>query len=121
VIPVQSHPEGFVIEVRAQPGARRNEVRGVHRGALKMSVTQIAEKGKANHAIRDLLARTLHLNRSQVELLQGSTTSQKRFLIRGLDADQLQQRLQQAVDQPPTRPPDRDRPGPTVAGDAAGQ
>jgi uncharacterized protein (TIGR00251 family) len=99
LIDVQVHAEGIIFAVRAQPGARRNEIRGEHAGALRVCVSQAPEKGKANRAIRDLLAQTLKVNRSQVALLSGETASLKRFLIRGLTEDQLRERL------PPCCPP----------------
>ena len=70
--------------MRAQAGARDNAIRGQQDGALKVAVTQIAEKGKANKAIIDVLCKSLSLKRSQVSLIAGETSSQKRFLIRGL-------------------------------------
>ncbi len=54
-----AHPEGVVLLVRAQPGARENAIRGVQNGVLKVAVTQVAEKGKANKAIVELLCRSL--------------------------------------------------------------
>ena len=79
--------------VRAQPGARRNEVRGEPQGTLKVSVTQVAERGKANVAIREQLAKSLRLKKSQVELVVGATSSRKKFLIRDIEHDDLQARL----------------------------
>lgn len=93
MIRLEPHPEGVVLAVRAQAGARRDEVRGEHDGALKVAVTQAPEKGKANKAIAELLAKHLQVRKSQVELISGETTSQKRFLIRGLSPSQLQTRL----------------------------
>ena len=93
----EPHAEGWVLSVRAQAGARRNEVRGLHEGALKLSVTQVAEKGKANLALRDLLAKSLALKKSQVELIAGQTSPHKRFLIRELSHDQLQDRLRKLL------------------------
>jgi uncharacterized protein YggU (UPF0235/DUF167 family) len=60
---------------------------------LKVSVTQIAEKGKANKSLVEVLAKGLRLKRSQIELIAGETQPQKRFLIRGLSRDELKQRL----------------------------
>ncbi len=93
LIALQPHPAGVVMAVRAQPGARRTEIRGLHGGALKIGVTQIAEKGKANRALRDFLAEALQVNRSQVELLSGETSSQKKFLIHGRTLDELRERV----------------------------
>src|SRR4029079_16548153 len=81
--------EGVVLPVKAQPGGRKNGFRGEQNGALKVSVTQVAEKGKANAAIIEVLAKQLRLNRSQIELIAGEIQSQKRFLIRGISRDDL--------------------------------
>ncbi|NLX98481.1 MAG: DUF167 domain-containing protein [Rhodopirellula sp.] len=88
----EPHPDGVILFVRAQPGSRRNEVRGIQEGMLKVCVTQIAEKGKANKAVIAVLCDALSLRKSQIELIAGETSQQKRFLIRGIDADVLAKR-----------------------------
>jgi uncharacterized protein (TIGR00251 family) len=93
VIAVESHSEGSVLPVRAHPGARRNEVGGEHDGSLRVAVTQAPEKGKANKAVAGLLAEKLGVRKSQIELLSGETSSQKRFLIRGLTPKEVLSRL----------------------------
>jgi uncharacterized protein (TIGR00251 family) len=96
VIRIEAHAEGVILAVRASPGARRDEIRGEHDGAIKVAGTQAPEKGKANKAIIELLAKNLKIKRSQIELLSGETTSQKRLLIRGLTADEIVLRLAKA-------------------------
>jgi uncharacterized protein len=93
MIALESHAEGVVLPVRAQPGSRRNEIRGQQEGMLKVCVTQIAEKGKANKALVALLAEELSLRKSQIVLLTGETASQKRLLIRDITLDELTTRL----------------------------
>ncbi len=83
--------------VRAHPGARRNAITGVHAGALKISVTQAAEKGKANAAIAALLAKRLGLAKSRIEVLSGHTSSQKRFLVRGASSTSIARKLDEQV------------------------
>ena len=56
-----------------------------------------AERGKANQAIIGVLCDALDLRRSQIELLSGETAREKRFLIRGVAADELAQRIAAAV------------------------
>jgi uncharacterized protein (TIGR00251 family) len=97
MIAVETHAEGAVLPVRAQPGARRNGLGGEHDGHLKVSVTQAAEKGKANQAIVKVLCDQLDLRKSQIELLWGDTASRKRFLIRGVAADELVRRIATAA------------------------
>lgn len=96
MIALEAHAEGTILPVRAQPGARRNELRGEQDGMLKVCVTQIAEKGKANKALIEVLAKALSLRKSQLTLLSGETSSHKRFLVRGLSPAQLATLLQQA-------------------------
>ena len=93
MISIRVVEEGLLLPVRALPGARRNDVRGEQGGALKISVTQVAEKGKANAAIRDYLAEVLQLRSSQVELAAGPTSNRKQFLIRDIQAAELESRL----------------------------
>jgi len=96
MIALEAHAAGTVLPVRAQPGARRNELRGEQDGALKVCVTQVAEKGKANKAILAVLCDALDLRKSQIELLSGETGHQKRFLVRDLTPAELATRIARA-------------------------
>lgn len=95
MIALQSHPEGTILPVRAQPGSRCNELRGEQDGMLKVCVTQSPEKGKANKAVVELIAKSLKLRKSQFELLSGKTSHQKKFLIRDITTEELARRIAQ--------------------------
>jgi uncharacterized protein (TIGR00251 family) len=90
---LQIHELGVILPVRAQPGAGRNAVLGEHQGKLKVAVTQAPEKGKANKAVIEVLAKALGIKRSQVELIAGETSQQKKFLIRGISLAELEAKL----------------------------
>lgn len=94
MISLEAHRNGTILSVRAQPGARRNEIRGQQDGMLKVSVTKSPEKGKANKALIEVLSKTLALKKSQLELLSGETSQQKRFLVRGIHPDELRKRIE---------------------------
>ena len=96
MIRLVEHPEGTILPVRARAGARRNEIRGEQNGMLRVSVTQIAEKGKANKALIAILSKGLGLKKSQLELVAGETSSEKRFLVHGIGPKALAQRIEQA-------------------------
>jgi uncharacterized protein (TIGR00251 family) len=98
VIELEARRDGLLLPVRAHAGARRSELRGVQDGALKVAVTQVPEKGKANKAIIELLADALSLKKSQIELISGETSSQKKFLIRGVDRETLAERIAAVLD-----------------------
>lgn len=93
MIALEEHPQGVVIPLRAQPGARRNGLVGEHAGALKVQVTQAPEDGKATEAVLDLLTGVLQVKHSQVKLLSGATSRQKRILVTGLTLAEVANRL----------------------------
>lgn len=93
MIALEEHPQGVIVPVKAQPGARRTGLAGEHAGALKVQVTQAPEDGKATEAVLDLLADVLRVKRSQVKLLSGATSRQKRFLVTDLSLAEITNRL----------------------------
>jgi uncharacterized protein len=93
MIAITEHPEGCVLPVRAQPGARKAGILGEQAGALKVAVTAPPADGRANKALVEALREALGLKRSQVELLSGPTSREKRFLIRGLGKKELEDRV----------------------------
>jgi uncharacterized protein (TIGR00251 family) len=98
VIRLEPTSDGVVLSVKAKAGARVNALSGVHDGALKVAVTQAPERGKANRAIIDLLAESLGLRKSQITLLSGETSPQKRFRISEITADELTRRITSTLD-----------------------
>jgi uncharacterized protein YggU (UPF0235/DUF167 family) len=97
MVTLWDHPEGVLLPVKAQAGGRKNAIRGEQNGALQVSVTQVAEKGKANGAIASVLASELKLKPAQIELIAGQTQPQKRFLIRGVSHEELAARIASAL------------------------
>ncbi len=93
MIDLAPHAEGTVLPVRARPGARRNEIRGEQDGMWKVCVTKAPETGKANRPLLALLAKGLSLRKSQLELIAGETSSQKRFLVRDVTPEELAGRI----------------------------
>ena len=64
---------------------------------MQVSVTQAPEKGKANQAIIALLAKVLEARKSQFELIAGDASPQKKFLVRGISAAELAQRIERVL------------------------
>lgn len=87
MIELTSHSEGVLLPVQGQPGARRNTIVGEHGGRLKVAVTQVAEKGKATQAIRELIAESLGIAASRVTLIQGEAQPKKLFLLERVSLD----------------------------------
>jgi uncharacterized protein (TIGR00251 family) len=99
MIELESHADGTILPVKAHAGARRNAIGKVQAGALQVSVTQAPEKGKANKAIIAVLAEALGVRKSQIELLSGETSPQKRFLVRDVSIGELSNRIVTLISQ----------------------
>lgn len=68
------------LTVRVVPGARADAIVLPSPGnaaPLQLSITQIAEQGKANAALISLLAKALGLPRSALEVVQGAASRTK--------------------------------------------
>jgi uncharacterized protein (TIGR00251 family) len=83
--------------VRVSPGASRSGVVGRHGDSWKLRVAAIPERGRANDAVLDLLAATLDVPRSNVELVTGQAGRDKVVALRGLSAGEAESRLEAAA------------------------
>jgi uncharacterized protein (TIGR00251 family) len=92
-IAIVAEEGGSILPVVAQPGARREGVLGVRAGAVRIAVTAPPDKGKANEAIRAVLAGSLGCKAAAVVLVSGATSRQKRFRIVGIAPEALRRRL----------------------------
>ncbi|MFO0921510.1 MAG: DUF167 domain-containing protein [Pirellulales bacterium] len=90
--------DGVHLDVYVQPGAKRNSIVGEHAERLKIAVTQIAEGGKANDAVIDLLAKQWRLSKSQLAIVRGHTNRQKTIAIFGVTQDSMASLLPQTPD-----------------------
>jgi hypothetical protein len=89
--------DAVLVRVKVQPQARKNALAGVHDGLLKVAVNEPPEKGKANEAVRKLLAKCLGISRSRVAIVAGHSSRVKAVTIQGMSAQKLQERLHQLL------------------------
>ncbi len=94
---VRSHPEGALIEIVAQPGARRDAILGLRGDALRVSVSAPPERGRANDSIRELLSKALGCRPSELRLLSGETHRSKKFLAIGHAPADVHERLERQL------------------------
>jgi len=81
-----------------KPGARRAALAGVHGGALKLQVTAVPERGKANRMALDVLGEALGVAPSSLEILSGESSQDKTVLV-PLGPEEVRARLA-ALDAP---------------------
>jgi len=93
MIELREQGGGTVLRVRVSPAAVRSRVLGEYGGALKVAVAAAPERGKANRALRDLLAASLGVTRGQVELVAGEVSRDKVVRVNGLILEETRRRI----------------------------
>lgn len=78
----QKKPE-ILITVHVKPGAKKESIEWIDDDTIKVHVRAIAEKGKANEAVINLLSTHFGIKKSSIELIRGFTTQMKHFKILG--------------------------------------
>ncbi len=71
----------MIIEVTVKPGAKKNEVSRVRDGSFKVFVKEKAMEGRANEAVREVLAEHFGISRSKVAILRGLKSRTKQIEI----------------------------------------
>jgi uncharacterized protein len=94
-IELREHREGVGFLVHVTPGAKRPSVGGIHDGALRVSVTAAAEKGKANRAVIEALCDALDLRRAQCQVIAGETSRRKTILVTEVSCQSLRDKISQ--------------------------
>ena len=84
--------DGLFLNVHLQPGAKRQQLCGLHGDAVKIAVRACAVDGKANKALLAFVAGSLALPLHKVRLVAGQTSRRKRLYLAG-DTDTLMRRL----------------------------
>ncbi len=81
------------LSLKVVPGASRNEIVGWLGDSLKVRVTAPAESGKANTAVKEVLASALNVPRVAIEIVSGNTSPRKVIEINSLSETEVRERL----------------------------
>ncbi len=84
--------QGYIVKLHVVPGARKTAVAGLHGDRLKVKVAAPPEKGRANEALLEFLARSLEVPRQAVHLTSGAASRAKVVTVHDLSPD-LKSRL----------------------------
>ncbi|MCP8895942.1 DUF167 domain-containing protein [Shinella daejeonensis] len=95
------HEDHVRLTVRLTPNGGRDAIEGLETGAdgeshLKVRVSVPPEKGKANKALAELVAKWAGVAKSAVSLLSGDTRRKKILRIDG-DPEEIMARLEAAL------------------------
>lgn len=81
------------LNVKVVPGASRTAIAGRYGDGIKVRVAAAPEKGKANAAVIEVLAKALGVKVGQIELVSGQTQPRKVFRIHGLEEGELSAKI----------------------------
>lgn len=99
-LPWTRSSEGVVLRVRVSPKSSKDVVEGLEATpqgpALRVRVRAVPDKGAANAAVAETVARWLGVPKSSVVLVSGSTARVKGLAIAG-DADVLTANLERRI------------------------
>lgn len=87
-----------VIRLQVQPAAGRTTIAGRFGDALKVKVAAPPEGGRANDACVALLAETFGVKPQAVELISGASSRSKRFVVSGVEEEDVRRLLDQALE-----------------------
>ena len=75
--------ETILLTLHVQPGAKRNEVAGLHGGALKIKLAAPPVEGRANEALLKFIAGLFGVPQRNAELKQGGQSRHKVVAVTG--------------------------------------
>ncbi len=87
MINIRDIEDGIVVSVKVQPNASKDRVVGEHADQLKIAVTVAPEKGKANKAVIKVLSRLIGVKSSDIQIVSGETSRDKKVFIRDINED----------------------------------
>jgi uncharacterized protein len=81
---LREHAGAVTFDVLVQPRASRAKIGPLHDGRLKVAVTSPPVDGEANAAVIELIAKTLGVSKSAVEVVAGTTSRRKTIKVSGV-------------------------------------
>ena len=84
---------GIVFTVKVVPGSSRTVICGLFDGMLKIKVSAVAEKGKANKCLVDFLAGQIGVKKKAVSIISGLTRPVKQIRVLDISAQELIKKL----------------------------
>lgn len=89
--------ESCTIKVRVQPKSSRNQLDGFQDGALRVRVTAAPTEGQANAAVIAILAKTLGVSKSRLEIIRGYSSRDKVVSVDTLTEQEVQRKIEAGV------------------------
>jgi len=90
---VKEKQTGLEVPLHVQVRARRDEIAGVHNGALRLRISAPPVDDAANRAIVAFFASLLAIPKSRLQIVSGQKSRDKVLRIEGMTLDELRSRI----------------------------
>ena len=80
---IKQAKDGIYLNVHTQPGARKEQLQGMHGDAVKIAVHETAQDGRANQSLVVFVAKGMAVPKSDVHIVSGHTSRSKRIFVSG--------------------------------------
>jgi uncharacterized protein len=90
---IRERETGLEVPLHVQVRARRDEIAGVHNGALKLRISAPPVDDAANRAIVAFFASLLAIPKSRLRIVSGQKSRDKVLRIEGISLDELRSHL----------------------------
>ncbi len=88
----------LIIDIYVQPGAKVSHIVGMHGDRLKVKINAPPVDGKANYEVVEFFSRVCATTKSNVKLLSGDKSRNKRIKILG-NIELIQQQIQGMINE----------------------
>lgn len=96
ILQLRESKHGLTFDIQVTPHASSAQLVGVQEGILKVKVTALPVEGAANEACIKLLAKTLALKKSQLEIFSGAKSRKKTVLVKDISREELEMNIRRS-------------------------
>ncbi|MGB4191336.1 MAG: DUF167 domain-containing protein [Rickettsiales bacterium] len=82
-LPIKIYSDKILLYVKITPKASSTRFGAIFNNYLKIYITEVAEDGKANKFVVNLLAEKLKISKNNITIIQGATSTNKTICITG--------------------------------------
>ena len=83
----------LILDLRIVARSSKNEIVGFHDGSLKIRIASPPVDGAANAELIRLLAKTFRVSKSDVFIISGETSKNKRIMIANLSKSSFEEKI----------------------------
>jgi uncharacterized protein (TIGR00251 family) len=94
---IRETPEGVLVSLLIQPRASKNQISGLQGDRLKVRLTAPPVEGAANKLCIAFLAKCLKVSKSNIDIVSGQSSRQKKVLVRGARLEAVRDILEKSV------------------------